>query len=53
MKGEYIPTCSGRFSKHITVLRDTDCNGVVVWKNLISEVALTGKHRICVLADGS
>ena len=49
-----MPTCDGRLNEHsVTVLRDTGCNGVVVRKDLIRDSQLTGKSRVCVLADGS
>ncbi|XP_061184347.1 uncharacterized protein LOC133192347 [Saccostrea echinata] len=49
-----MPSCNGKLNEHfVTVLRDTGCNGVVVRRNLIDDVQLTGNHRICILADGS
>ncbi|XP_062613758.1 uncharacterized protein LOC134275492 [Saccostrea cucullata] len=51
---EDMPTCKGKLNEHfVTVLRETGCNGVVVRRDLIDDVQLTGNHRICVLADGS
>ncbi|XP_061176104.1 uncharacterized protein LOC133185059 [Saccostrea echinata] len=49
-----MPSCNGKLNEHfVTVLRDTGCNGVVIRRNLIDDVQLTGNHRICILADGS
>ena len=50
---EDMPTCDGRHNEQsVTVLRDTGCNGVVV-QILIRHSQLTGKSRVCVLADRS
>ncbi|KAG0420438.1 hypothetical protein HPB47_003494 [Ixodes persulcatus] len=40
-------------TRSVTVLRDTGCNTVVVWKNLISEEELTGTSKAVYLADGT
>ena len=51
---EDMPTCDGRLNEHsVTALRDTGCNGVVVRKAFIRDSQLTGKSRVCVLADES
>ena len=49
-----MPKVQGYISgKMVSVLRDTGCNSVVVWRELVSDEQLTGKDQSCVLIDGT
>ena len=49
-----MPVSSGYVEDNLlTVLRDTDCSGIVVRRSKILDQNLTEKFQPCLLADGS
>ena len=49
-----MPVTDGEVgSAKVKVLRDSGCSGVVVRQDLVSPHQMTGKHKLCVLIDGT
>jgi hypothetical protein len=49
-----MPVLQGYLGKQtVAILRDTGCSGVIVRRNLVREDQLTGRHKLCVLIDGT
>ena len=38
-------------SKSVSVLRDTGCSGVLIWRSLVSDNQMTGESKYCVFVD--